>query len=153
MATVQFPTQLSKDFYSRAKIAFPNEEYAICLGRSLIGGNFRIEKLYFPTARLNDQSPDRVDVQPGWFETAAEMAVTDGMEVIGDIHSHCYEAIDEGGADTTPSKDDWKWAEAMSTVTFGKYRIMGIVRVQKSREKVICSNQFWPAIELFKTIK
>lgn len=154
MATVQFPTRLSKDFYSRAKVAYPNEEYAILLGRPRHGGNFRIEKLYFPTSRLNDQSPDRVDVQPGWFDTASEMAITDGMEVLGDIHSHCYDTVDEGAADTTPSEADWKWAEAMSTVTAGKYRIMGIVRVQKSSTGTkTCHNRFWPAIELYRTIK
>ena len=153
MPEIVFPVKLSKKFYREARKAFPDEEYAILLGKKTREG-FRIDYLYFPTERLNDRSPDFVNVDQNWFETAQEMANTLNLEVLGDIHSHCYAADEDGfGAGTDPSEADWEWAEAMKTISGGKYRLLGIVRVLKKGNKLSCRTRFWPAVDLPTIVK
>ena len=146
MVKVTFPFKLSSKFHKAAKLLFPNEEYAILLGRETAEG-FCIDHLYFPTERLNSQSPDYVKVRPNWFETAQEMAEMLELEVIGDIHSHCYEEIDST-AGTDPSEADWEYAESQRLESAGIYRLMGIVRVLKKGDKLSCRTRFWPAIDI-----
>ncbi len=146
MIKVLFPPKLSQKFYKVARSAFPNEEYAILLGKKTPEG-FQIDHLYFPSERLNDLSPDYVNVQPNWFETAQEMAGMLKLEVLGDIHSHCYEEIDSH-AGTDPSEADWEYAEQKRILSGGKYRLMGIVRVLKKGDKLSCRTRFWPAVDL-----
>ena len=151
MVTVKFPTKLSKKFYQKAKTAFPNEEYAILLGKKTPTG-FRVDHLYFPTERLNDQHPEHVNAKMNWFETAQEMANTLNLEVLGDMHSHCYYEID-GFAGTDPSEADWEWAESLKLISGGKYRLLGIVRLLEKGGKTRCATRFWPAVDLPVIIK
>lgn len=154
MPKVVFPAKLSSKLYKRAKKAFPNEEYAILIGKRLKNKDFEVVFLYFPTERLNDQHPEHVNVDQNWFETAHEMALTFGLEVLGDIHSHCYDVYEEGGnPGTDPSEADWEWAEEMKNISGGKYRLLGIVRVLKKGDKVSCRARFWPAMDLPIIIK
>lgn len=152
MAKVFFPDRLSRQFYRRAKKIFPNEEYAILIGKKVPEG-LEVHHLYFPTERLNDLSPDHVNTKVNWFETAQEMANTLNLEVLGDVHSHCYVVEEDGMAGTDPSEADWEWAQAMRYVSGGKYRLLGVVRILKKGGKVSCRTRFWPAVDLPVIVK
>jgi len=156
MTKVKYPSNLSAEFYKCSKTAWPNEEYAILLGKVLKTGDLEISRLYFPSDRIATQNPDNVLVKRNWFETAHEMAETLGLVLLGDIHSHCYDIPkgEEGpmpGSD--PSEADWEWAFGMKHLTGGKYRVFGIVRVMRKDGRTGCRTRFWPAVDLPKIVK
>ena len=152
MPKVVFPAALSRKLYTRAKKAFPVEEYDILIGKRT-RNDFRVDFLYFPVDRLNGSTPDYVKTDVNWFETAQEMANTLNLEVLGDIHSHCYIVEEDGTAGTDPSEADWEWAESMKQVSGGKYKLLGIVRVLKKKGKMSCRTRFWPAVDLPVIVK
>ena len=152
MIPVTFPTRLSRQLYQKCREAFPCEEYAVLLG-SVDGKGFEIEELYFPPERLRRLSPDTVHVKPSWLEDAHRLATGLGLEVIGEIHSHCYDVETEGAGGLDPSEADWDRASQLLAATRGRFRLMGIVRVLKKGEKLSCRSRFWPAVDLPVTIK
>lgn len=152
MTQVKFPKKLAAEFYRNARKAFPNEEFAVLLGKKK-GTVFLIEDLYFPPERLNVQSPDFVPVQQNWFNEAYQIAKENNLIILGDIHSHCYEMDEPGSPGTDPSEADWEYAEYMKQATGDRYRLMGIVRVLKRGGKLTCRSRFWPAIDLPVTVR
>ncbi len=152
MAHVIFPRRLSRLLYEKCRAAFPNEEYAILLGTKHKGG-FEIEDLYFPPARLLDLRPDRVNAKMVWFDEAHKIAQLSGIDVVGEIHSHCYDTEIEDYPGLDPSEDDWDRASALHHATRGQFALMGIVRVLKKGGRLSCRSRFWPAVDLPVTIK
>jgi hypothetical protein len=152
MLSVTFPTRLSRQLYSKCRAAFPNEEYAVLLGTHS-GQEYEIEELYFPPERLKRMSPDAVYVKDSWLNDAHRLAQGLGLEVLGEIHSHCYDVELEGAGGLDPSEADWDRANQMKAATKGRFRLMGIVRVLKKGEKLGCRCRFWPAVDLPVTLK
>ncbi len=152
MGHVTFPQRLSRLFYKKSRIAFPNEEYAILLGTEEESG-FSIEDLYFPPERLLHASPDRVIRHFTWFEAAQKIADLQGLEVLGDIHSHCYDFAECDDIGPYPSEQDWDGGQILRNLTLGEYRLIGIVRVLKKGDRMACRSRFWPAIDLPITVK
>lgn len=97
---------IEDQFKAEAKMLFPKECYAICLGTVDAKGRRSIEFLIFPDIVGDYSTEDLVMVQDQWWEHARRVAKLKDMEVIGDIHSHCYEA-DEEVRDASPSMQDW----------------------------------------------
>lgn len=151
MSQVLFPARLSRDLYRKCRTAFPNEEYAILLGTE-DRGYFEIDELYFPPARLDNMLPNKVKAKSSWFADANRLAQHLGLEVLGEIHSHCYEKT-ENYPGLEPSEDDWDRGDALLVLTGGEFRLMGIVRVLREGSKLACRTRFWPAICLPVTIK
>lgn len=152
MVQVLFPTHLSRELYTKCRTAFPNEEYAILLGTQN-GDDFEIDELYFPPERLSNMSPDRVNTKMSWFEDAYKLAQGLGLEVLGEIHSHCYDTSIEGYPGVDPSETDWDRSHILREITGGKFRLMGIVRVLKKGGKLSCRSRFWPAVDLPVIVK
>jgi hypothetical protein len=152
MSHVLFPRALSRVLYRKCREAFPNEEYAILLGTKGKDG-FEIEDLYFPPQRLLDMRPDRVNTKMSWFNDALNLAQLEGLEIIGEIHSHCYDVETEGYPGLDPSEDDWDRGAALRHITGGQFALMGIVRVLRKAGKLSCRSRFWPAVDLPVTIK
>lgn len=135
MAQVLFPSRLSRQLYKNCRRIFPNEEYAILLG-SQDGDETEIEELYFPPDRLENLSPDFVFAKMSWFVDAGKLADALGLEILGEIHSHCYDEADGPAPGTEPSELDWDRGHALLNLTGGGFRLMGIVRVLKKGEKL-----------------
>ena len=152
MVNVSFPRRISRRFYEKCRAAYPCEEYAILLG-TITKSEIEIEDLYFPPERLKNLHPDYVDAKPAWLEDAHRLASGIGLEVVGEIHSHCYNAADGPYPGLDPSEADWDRGAALRLATAGRYRLMGIVRVLKRGPKYHCRTRFWPAIDLPVTIR
>lgn len=147
MPIVVFPPHLRKKLYRKCREAWPNEEYAILLGRTK-GENFIIEDLYFPPDRLKTLNPDCVHASIDWFDEA-DAFCGPRQQILGDIHSHCYvHCPDSPAPGLDPSESDWEWAFGMRHATGGDYRLLGIVRVLSREGKIGASSRFWPAVDL-----
>lgn len=147
MKVVLVPPAVTRELYRRARHIFPCEVYGILLGRET---DDRVEVLaiYYPPEQKDRPSPDFVNANYSWFKPAHTLAAGLGVEILGDIHSHCYDESLEVGSDLSPSESDWHWQNQIRHDTGGRYRYMGIVRVLKKGTKLTCSTRFWPAVEL-----
>jgi len=152
MSRVIFPERLSRLFYKKCRAVFPTEEYAILLGTQ-DGDEFSIEDLYFPPERLLTSTAEQIVRNFSWFETATKLANLQGYEVLGDIHSHCYDFAEYDDIGPYPSEQDWDGGKILRNLTFGEYRLIGIVRVLKKGDRLACRSRFWPAIDPPVTVK
>ncbi len=150
MKLVLVPPSVTREFYRRARRAFPIEIYGILIGgMSEDGKTARIVDIYYPPEQYDRPSPDAVHVEYSWFTPAAAVAEGLGLEILGDIHSHCYDEELEFEPGLDPSEDDWDWQNRIRRDTGGQYQFMGIVRVLKKKDRRLhCSTRFWPAVEL-----
>lgn len=68
------------------------------------GKSYVVDRLVWPDLLADNANEDTVFVRPEWWSNAAETAKAHGLQVIGDIHSHCYgQPVD----DHAPSQSDW----------------------------------------------
>lgn len=147
--TVHLPRRLWNSLRIAARDAFPNEEFAILLGKRLKNKDYQIKYLFFPPNRSDTEDPVYVNTQNIWYEAAEKLAKQFKLEVLGDIHTHCYDSSKVVGVPGAhPSEIDWIGAESLRLQTGGKYRLMGIVRVLKKGKRMLCTVRFWPAISL-----
>jgi len=143
---VIFPKNLRQQFIKAAKAAFPREEFACLLGRRDENGIFSIEELYFPPGRENSATKDYVQPELDWFEWAREIGFQKGLIILGDIHSHCYDANKEGVADTSPSEQDFTYLAAIKDEVEHYYSILGICRVAKKGRRFYSDIVLYPAM-------
>lgn len=74
-------------FRHKAKLAYPLETLALLIGKRTAPQSIGIS--YFVYPKLT-QSKDRVSIaDTSTYETACELALEDGVHVVGTIHSHC----------------------------------------------------------------
>jgi hypothetical protein len=74
---------------------------------------------------------------PAWREEAQAIADSEGLEVVGDIHSHCYRVKGEHERGREPSETDW--------VKSPPRWLIGICTVSKGKKGVRSSVAFWDA--------
>jgi proteasome lid subunit RPN8/RPN11 len=86
-----------------AKRLFPVECYGIMLG-TRASSSITIEQIIWPDVSGTHATEDFVMVKPEWQQHAEGVARDSGLQVIGDVHSHCYE---QPVTDHAPSQDDW----------------------------------------------
>jgi len=143
---VVFPNSLRQQFIKAAKLAFPREEFCFLLGRRDENGIFTVAELYFPPGRENSSTVDYVEPDVEWFRWAREIGFQKGLIILGDLHSHCYDANKEGVADTSPSEQDFQYMEAIKDDAEHYYSIMGICRVVKKSRRFYSHIILYPAM-------
>jgi len=132
--TVAIPAHLVSRFRRRAKRTFPREAYAILLG-SRVPQQITIEDLYFPTQSEIESTPEFVRVSEGAWVAARLTADWQGLEVVGDLHSHCYKG--KGPVtDCAPSQTDLERFERAYV-----QGIMSITRLPGGKLRTRC--RFW----------
>jgi len=111
--------------------SYPKEAYAVLFGRRT-GRLVQIKDLWWP----EDQSKYTSHVataalcsRPPWVRKAEDIAESEGLEIVGDIHSH------PDTVDVSPSTPDWGTNKADW--------VMGICSVRKQKREFRTSIAFW----------
>lgn len=116
-----------------ARRLYPVECYAVMLGERTDTG-CRIEWLVWPDVSGIHSTEDNVMIKPEWIMHAAGIARDKGLEVIGDVHSHCYESSTVV-ADHAPSQGDWERLD--------RNYIQCICVVTKTKKGLRAGVKFW----------
>jgi hypothetical protein len=139
-----------EEFKDSAKAKFPRETYAILLGRIEVD-RVQVTELYVPADVDKHCHTSAVNVQQCWGAKAKRYAKAVGLVVLGDIHSHPYEAAEMEARrphlpDASPSEGDLKRSK------FGI--LQGICLVTESNTGKLRSRvRFWgAAIHLVEVI-
>jgi proteasome lid subunit RPN8/RPN11 len=136
-----------KGIYEGFKVAaiasFPREKYGVLLGARQ-GTRVWIKDIWIPDdqkrwAEKRALLADAVNT-PSWRQEAEAIADSEGLQVVGDIHSHCWRVrkVHERGRE--PSETDWR----SSPVPW----VIGICTVSKSPTEVWSSIAFWDSFPL-----
>lgn len=134
VARLKIKQALIDQFKREAKYLFPVECYAIMLGQRTCG-SAEVKWLMFPDIMGDYSTEEAVMVQERWWQHAHAVAKAKDMVVLGDIHSHCYEAA-APVKDHAPSEDDWE--------RFGREYFQGICVCTKTKTGGIRSSvKFW----------
>jgi proteasome lid subunit RPN8/RPN11 len=141
---VTISQRLLRQFYRRARAAYPLETYCVCLGR-LVGKNaISIEELVFPDAEDVIQHEDFVIPAPAWLYAVREATKQLDIDVVGDLHSHCYEVKPNETFDMAMSEADFGWAQHCQKIYWPTYSCTGIAVIHKKGEKLHSRTKFWP---------
>jgi hypothetical protein len=130
-------------FKVAAITAFPREKYGVLLGHRR-GKRVEILDIWIPDgqerfATEHSLTADAVS-NPAWREEAQAIADSEGLEVVGDLHSHCYRVRQGHERGREPSERDW----SVSPVPW----VLGICTVSKSPTDVWCSIAFWDSFPM-----
>lgn len=123
-------------FVDQAKKAWPYETMAILLGHDSIRRKDRhieIHDLYVPEDLDKHCTTNRIYLQDHWYAEAVEAAKDDGLEVVGDIHSHPY--IEYEATACAPSRQDLE--------TYHWDGLTGIVNIWMSKRGLRHFVKFW----------
>ncbi len=93
----------------------------------------------------------RLDVSHEAFDQAKKRAEKVGLEVLGDIHSHCYDRKAFNGNDCGPSEIDLDECIPPRRITGGQTTIFGICTIWKRPKTVRSRIRFWPEIPKIDT--
>lgn len=141
---VNLPRRLADVFKRKVKEAFPREEYAIVLADVDPDGVYHVEDLYYPEGRERYCTENEINRLSSWFDDAAKIAEVQGLTVIGDIHSHCYDAENEIVPGAEPSETDWLMSVKIAEQFTSDYRLIGICTMVKKNGKYRGTIRFWP---------
>lgn len=102
---LEIPRRLVEQFKRQAKAAWPREAFAFLLGRDA-GDVVEFEDLYVPDGIQATET--EITHNPAHMVEAREFAHDDGLDVVGDIHSHPRRYARWGGSllERTPSEGD-----------------------------------------------
>ena len=142
-----------KEIYEGFKVAaiaaFPREKYGVLMGKRS-GKRVWIKDIWIPDDQKRFAS-DRVLLAdavstPSWRQEAEAIADSEGLQVVGDIHSHCWRVRKFHERGREPSETDWRNAPVPW--------VLGICTVSKSSTEVWSSIAFWDSfpmadVELF----
>lgn len=108
---INVTTEVTDEFTARAKDSFPNETFAYLVGKYVTPDHVEVTKIIVPENVDAHCSPAEVDVQDKWLKAAKRKAKSEGLVVVGDIHSHPYSAAEIAARrphkpDTSPSESD-----------------------------------------------
>lgn len=132
------PEKLVREFKAKAKELFPREKYALVLGELGDQAQLKVAEFYYPRLKSNARN---VFLEPEVLAEANEYAKEHDMQVLGDIHSHCYDSefVSHGGTDRARSEADHYYAPL--------FIVQGICVVTKYPKVVRASVKWWgPAI-------
>lgn len=122
-------------FKFEAKSLYPKECYAILLGKRK-DDRVTVEHVIFPDLDGTHSSSDSVTIQGKWYQHAEKVAALKGLEVVGDIHSHCRES-DKHVDEHAPSQVDWEQLGHEG-------RVLGICAITKLPSgQMRASIEFW----------
>lgn len=116
--TVRYQKSVLEPFRRAARAAFPNEILAFLLGHEH-AGVWEVLDVWFPP--VDDPGGNRWsidgDAYGRWEVEVLEHAREEGLEVIGDIHTHPYEYKD-WCRQAMPSEGDWAvgWPQRLSAI-------------------------------------
>ena len=140
MRTVSFPRKLRNDFSSQARLVFPAETFAVCLGTPGPSGSYSISALYYPPIKL-DKDGRGFQVPPSIWALAARLASASRLSLVATLHSHPYPEEHQAD-DASPSETDLDYlCEELP---------MGICSIVEDGEELTCRYRFWPKIPKVK---
>lgn len=136
-----------RDIYEGFKVAsiaaFPREKYGVLLGKRS-GKRVWIKDIWIPDdqQKWSEERALLADAvsTPSWRQEAEAIADSEGLQVVGDIHSHCWRVrkVHERGRE--PSETDWRH----SPVPW----VLAICTVSKSSTEVWSSVAFWDSFPM-----
>lgn len=133
---VTYPRRLLDQFKREAKRIFPKEAYAVLLGKRN-GDSVRVTHFYIPDNQERLSTERDVPYANAWLQEARLMAIQEGLDTLGDLHSH--PATSEWEQDTAPSAQDWDRSLQIKSAIHG---ICSIRRYPSGR--MIARTRFWP---------
>lgn len=134
--SIHFPRELRRSFTRAAKLAFPREVFAFCLGEITPTGTLDLYYLYFPEILLSPSGYE-FEVKQGELDKAVKLGSSLGAEVLVSLHSHPFPE-NTGIDDAAPSETDWDWC-------FPELPL-GICSVAEKKGKISARYRFWPVI-------
>lgn len=113
MATVRvhFPRSLAEKFVRRARAIFPVEYFVYLLGRETQKG-WTVHEVVWPEDGdlIQDPGGNYVAPRAQFVDRTWTIAKALGLDLIGDLHSHCYYVEEMAHSDAVPSlKDFERW--------------------------------------------
>ena len=134
------PRTIIESFKRVALDHHPREAYAVLFGR-IEGMTAEIKDIWYPEDQWQFATANEVETvsgRPAWWQKAVDIAESEGLDIIGDIHSH-PETDPARLEDPSPSYSDWQ--------TFpGPNWIRGICVVCKRPRSVRFRVTFWPPL-------
>jgi proteasome lid subunit RPN8/RPN11 len=134
------PRTILESFKRVALDRHPREAYAVFFGR-IDGASAEIRDIWFPEDQTKFATANSVETiagRPAWWQKAVDIAESEGLEIIGDIHSH-PETDPARLDDPSPSYSDWRGFR-------GPKWIRGICVVCKRPRSVKFRITFWPPL-------
>lgn len=117
------PRHLVEAFKRVALDRHPREVYAVFFGR-FAGTVVEIRDIWYPEDQAKFATTSAIETiagRPAWWQKALDIAESEGLEIIGDMHSH-PETDPERLKDPSPSYADWRnyrgprWIRAICVV-------------------------------------
>ena len=133
---VTYPRRLLDRFKREAKRIFPKEAYAVLLGHRN-GDSVRVTHLYIPYNQERLSKETSIPYANSWLQQARLEAIPEGLDVLGDCHSHTATSAWE--QDTAPSAQDWDRSLQIKSAI---HCICSIRRYPSGR--MIARTRFWP---------
>ena len=104
---IDWPDIIATRWHRECRRAWPLEAFAYLLGRRAGLAHF-VEGIWLPADLERFSTPNSLSIPQRWMREALEHAEDEGLEVIGDIHSHPYPYSETNGAfvEAIPSEGD-----------------------------------------------
>lgn len=139
--TIDCTRGLIKTFELAALSAFDREKYAVLFGRQR-GRRIEIRDVWYPEDQKKYASrvgTESISGRPQWLCKAMEIAESEGLEIVGDIHSHPWAVKNSRyhQRDRSPSEADFR-----SSLKLG-LTIIGICNISKSPGNTHVSTRLW----------
>lgn len=129
--------EIQKRLRKHFKKFFPKEQIAILLGT--VGKEaYYIEEVYIPENQ--NCGNNFVFMSYKDYDVAKILAKEKNLQVIGDIHSHCFKFP---VSDAAPSEADWRGTWALQLGCTIKKPIFGILKIDKLNERFRTRFTFW----------
>jgi hypothetical protein len=142
--TIKLSKRLAAKFIREAKKQFPKEFLVYCIGSKGRGGSIVIRDLIFPNeGEIAKATEDEIHPTLGFECRAWTLALEQGWELLGDLHTHCYESNSDGFSDPAPSYQDYDRFHEVRKIA--PFQIFGICVLQKYGRKMYSRITFWPA--------
>lgn len=146
--TIHCPRRIISGFQAVALSRCPKEAYAILFGK-IRRSSARVMDIWYPEDQSRYATSNGTETIFGrrtWISSAYAIAESEGLQVIGDIHSHPTKSK-ELLADPSPSYTDWmlgrgeRWIRAICVVRWnsrsvterGRFRVAWYPPVSKVR--------------------
>jgi proteasome lid subunit RPN8/RPN11 len=145
--TVELPKKVASEFKKHAKLIFPIEGYAILMGKVTKSGVYRVSELYFPPEALSKSTDSVVWVQDSWWKDARGVARGKKLSLLGDLHSHCFDASWTPDKTCQPSTADLERFDFLWRKTRLPAPIFGIACIYPSKRGYETVFKFWPVVK------
>lgn len=137
ISRVRLGRKFAERFVREAKKVFPLEHYAYLLGSKGRGHEWVVREVVWPEPGELRQEPEGRWVCPtnAYYNRALERSSDTGWELIGDLHSHCFEVEHE--FNTVPSWQDFtRW-------TPQSFKVFGVCALHRGPVKIKRKITFW----------